>query len=89
VYWINLAQDRDPTVGYHDHVSESSGSIEDYILTQVIVSFLRSFYLFIICLVMCFMFIYMDAVSGSNKPPIGPKPVFVLQAWPVGTESLV
>lgn len=58
--------------------------------TKVIVSFLRSlFYLFIVCLLTCFLFINMDAVSGSNKPPVWPKPVLVLQAWPVGTESLV
>jgi hypothetical protein len=85
-----MAQDRDPAVVFYDHVSESSSTIEDYIFTQVVASFLRSlFYSFIICLLTRFVFMNMDAVSGSNKLPIRPKPVFVLQAWPVGTESLV
>jgi len=28
-------------------------------------------------------------VSGLNKAPFLPQPVCVLQAWPVGTESLI
>jgi hypothetical protein len=69
--------------------SESLGSMKDGNYRPKLLSVSKEMYFAFPWVLVAYCMFTNMCVAGLNKASFLPQPVYVLQAWPVGTESLI